>query len=89
MIQGIFKGLRASSFIITTILTAETQTPLKRTHSPTSVHRGSPNLQVKLENEAEIFIPSYKLEGSPDSLPYRKIWDVAFYNNKVLNYGLV
>lgn len=48
-----------------------------------SVHKGSPNLQVKLENEKDIFRSDYKLPGSPDVLPYRKIWDVAFYNNKV------
>lgn len=39
--------------------------------------------QVKLENEKDIFNPDYKLPGSPDDLPYRKIWDVSFYNNKV------
>ena len=49
-----------------------------------SVQKGSPNLQVKLENEKEIFYPEYKLPESPESsLPYRKIWDVSFYNNKV------
>lgn len=48
-----------------------------------SFHPDSPNLQVKLENEKDIFKPDYKLPGSPDSLPYRKIWDVTFYNNKV------
>ena len=47
------------------------------------VLKGTPNLLVKLENESEIFIPGYKLEGSPDILPYRKIWDASFYNNKV------
>ena len=49
-----------------------------------AVQKGSPNLQVKLENEKEIFHPDYKLPESPESsLPYRKIWDVSFYNSKV------
>lgn len=47
----------------------------------------SPNLQVKLENEKEIFQPDYRLTESPESsLPYRKIWDVSFYNNKVNSF---
>ena len=46
------------------------------------------NLQVKLENEKDIYCPEYKLPGSPDSLPYRKIWDVSFYNNKVISHNL-
>ena len=46
--------------------------------------QGESNLQqVKLENEKDIFNPDYKLPGSPDDLPYRKIWDVSFYNSKV------
>jgi hypothetical protein len=47
------------------------------------------NLQVKLENEKDIYDSEYKLPGSPDNLPYRKIWDVAFYNNKVFASFLI
>lgn len=56
-----------------------------------SVQKGnsSPSLQVKLENEKDIFRADYKLPGSPDTLPYRKIWDVAFYNNKVIDLKAV
>lgn len=49
-----------------------------------SVQKDSPNIQVKLENEREIFIPGFQLPSTPEgSIPYRKIWDVSFYNNKV------
>lgn len=48
-----------------------------------SFHKDNQNLQVKLENEKDIYDTGYKLPGSPANLPYRKIWDVAFYNNKV------